>query len=179
MAVGVDARDQNKADLRDRKFERGAWKPKGNDMEADVIDDFKTLHTNAIDARHGYEEALHDAEGRGMTPLFRDMIALHNTNADELADVLIRGGAAADESGSFMSAVHRTVISIRALFGGLDSSVLPGLIDGETRNVKRYEKALDQPALDPANRALLETQRRRLDDAIIRMESLERKFERT
>ncbi len=111
-------------------------------MSTDILDDLKTLHTHAIDARHGYEEALHDAEGRGMTPLFREMIALHTTNAGELASVLARFGELPDESGSFMSTVHRTIISLRSLFGGLDASVLPGLVDGEKRNVSAYVKVL-------------------------------------
>ena len=44
-------------------------------MSETVVADLKSLHTAAIDARHGYEEALKDAEGHGMTPLFRDMIS--------------------------------------------------------------------------------------------------------
>ena len=38
-----------------------------------------------IDSRNGYEEALKDAEGRGLTSLFREMIALRNGDADEIA----------------------------------------------------------------------------------------------
>ena len=34
-------------------------------------DALKTLHTSLIDSRNGYEEALEDAEGKGLTPLFR------------------------------------------------------------------------------------------------------------
>jgi hypothetical protein len=40
-----------------------------------------------------------------------------------------------DENGFFMSVVHKTIIDVRSLFNGLDDSVLPGLIDGEKRNV--------------------------------------------
>jgi len=36
------------------------------------------------------------------------------------------------ESGSFMLNVYRTILSVRALFNGLENSVLPGWIDGET-----------------------------------------------
>jgi hypothetical protein len=54
-------------------------------VDADSLDQLKSLHTSAIDARNGYQEALEDAKGKGMTPLFRDMIALHQDNAAELA----------------------------------------------------------------------------------------------
>jgi uncharacterized protein (TIGR02284 family) len=141
-------------------------------MSNDMSDELKTLHTNAIDACHGYEEALNDAEGRGMTPLFRDMIALHTTNAEDLASILSRSGHLPDQTGSFMSTVHRVVISLRALFGGLDSTILPGLIDGETRNTKSYDQALERTDGSPELRGLLEKQRRRIEDAIMRMESL-------
>lgn len=39
--------------------------------------DVSSLHTAAIDARNGYTEALEDAEGKGLTAVFQDMIQLH------------------------------------------------------------------------------------------------------
>ncbi|MBC7584208.1 PA2169 family four-helix-bundle protein [Tardiphaga sp. vice352] len=110
-------------------------------LSNDQIDQLKSLHTASIDARNGYQEALEDAEGRGLTTLFRDMIAVHNRHADELGAALTDAGEKPDEGGSFMSTVHRTIMSVRSLFDGLDESVLPGLIDGEERNVGKYEDA--------------------------------------
>ena len=116
-------------------------------MEDTTRDHLKTLHTAAIDARNGYHEALEDAEGqdkyKGMTPLFRDMVALHQRHADDLGRVLTEAGEKADDSGSFMSTVHKTIMDVRSLFGGLDDSVLPGLIDGEKRNVAKYDEAIN------------------------------------
>ncbi len=54
-------------------------------MDTDILEQLKSLHTHAIDARNGYREALEDAKGKGLSPLFRDMIALHESNAAELA----------------------------------------------------------------------------------------------
>ena len=142
-------------------------------MASDTLDDVKTLHTHAIDARHGYEEALEDAEGRGMTPLFRDMIALHERNAEELASVLAGLGQVPDDKGSFMSTVHRTVISIRSLFGGLDASVLPGLVDGEKRNLASYDNILGRDAFEADVRGVLERQRGRIHAAVLSMEAME------
>ncbi len=72
-----------------------------------------------------------------------------------------------------MSTVHRTVISIRALFGGLDASVLPGLVDGEKRNLSSYDKILERDAFEPDVRAVLERQRERIHAAIVGMEAME------
>ena len=135
----------------------------------DHIDHMKGLHTAAVDARNGYEEALKDAEGKGLTPLFREMIALHQSHADALAADLIRHGEKVDDEGSFLSTVHRTVISIRALFGGLDDSILPGLIDGEERVVDYYDEALDD--CPHAEKATLAKQRAALQDRIAKMKA--------
>jgi uncharacterized protein (TIGR02284 family) len=140
-------------------------------MEHDTLEQLKSLHTHAIDARHGYEEALKDAEGQGLTSLFRAMIALHESNANELSAWLVRAGARVNDDGSFMSVVHRTIMGVRSLFGGLGESVLPGLIDGEERNRSRYDEALATPALPADARGLLTTQRGRLDTAIAGMKT--------
>jgi uncharacterized protein (TIGR02284 family) len=141
-------------------------------MAADTIDDLKTLHTHAVDARNGYEEALHDAEGRGMTPLFQDMIALHTTNADELSALLARLGQQPDQNGSFMTTIHRTIMRVRSLFGGLDASVVPGLIDGEKRNVSRYAETLENQDISADVRVLLAKQRHRIEAAIVAMDGV-------
>lgn len=135
---------------------------------ADHIEHMKSLHTTIVDARNGYEEALKDAEGKGLTPLFRDMIALHQSHAEALAADLARHGEKVDDKGSFLSTIHRTVISIRSLFGGLDESILPGLIDGEARVVSYYDEALtDCP---PTETATLAKQRAELQAKIDQME---------
>jgi uncharacterized protein (TIGR02284 family) len=139
---------------------------------ADHIDHMKSLHTTVIDARNGYEEALKDAEGKGLTSLFQEMIALHQSHADALAADLTRHGEKVDDKGSFMSTVHRTVISIRSLFGGLDESILPGLIDGEERVVGYYDEALSD--CPPSETATLAKQRSALQAKITQMQALKR-----
>jgi uncharacterized protein (TIGR02284 family) len=115
----------------------------------DHVDSLKSLHTALVDSRNGYEEALEDAEGKGLTPLFRDMIALRNKHAAELAEHLRALGEKVDNEGSFMSTVHRTVISIRSVLTGLDDSILPGLIDGEERIIGYYDEAIaESPEYD-------------------------------
>jgi len=134
-----------------------------------LTDHLKSLHTAAIDARNGYTEALEDAGGKGMTPLFQEMIALHAQNADELASELGRLGEKADDSGSFMTTIHRTIISIRALFNGLGESVLPGLIDGEERNLKHYGDVLQAGDVPVALEQVLVAERNRILAAVVRM----------
>ncbi|QLH70602.1 ferritin-like domain-containing protein [Rhodopseudomonas palustris] len=146
-------------------------------MDTDIIDHLKTLYTSEIDARNGYEEALEDAEGKGLTSLFRDMIALHHGNAEELAGMLINAGETADDSGSFMSVVHRTIMSVRSLFDGLDGSVLPGLIDGEKRNLSKYDDALKAIAGIPSISSTLSAQRAKISEKIALMEQQKAAYE--
>lgn len=142
-------------------------------MDQPILDHLKSLRTAAIDARNGYQEALEDAEGKGMTPLFRDMIALHEGHAAALARELTKAGEKADDSGSFMSAVHRAIMDVRSLFNGLDAGVLPGLIDGEQRNAAKYDKALTdaRPSQDIAT--LLTGQRAAIVEKIAAMQAMQ------
>ena len=137
------------------------------------IESLKSLHTVLIDSRNGYQEALKDADGRGLTSLFSSMIALRTADAGALASELTDLGERVDDSGSFMSAVHRAIISIRSLFGGLDSSVLPGLIDGEERIVGFYEEAIAASPQGSTENAMLIQQRDTLRQKISEMKALQ------
>jgi len=140
-------------------------------LESDILNHLKTLHTSAIDARNGYQEALKDAEGKGMSPLFRDMIALHEGNAGELKRELTKANEIPDDKGSFMTVVHQTIMDVRSLFDGLDESVLPGLIDGEKRNLAKYDDALEDAKPSPAIAAMLNAQRGKIAQKIAQMET--------
>jgi uncharacterized protein (TIGR02284 family) len=139
-------------------------------LDSDTIDHLKLLHTSAIDAQNGYQEALEDAEGKGMTPLFRDMIALHEGNAAELARALTKANEIPDEKGSFMTVVHKTIMDVRSLFNGLDESVLPGLIDGEKRNVSKYDDALKDEKTPADISFLLRSQCGKIENKIVEMQ---------
>lgn len=140
-------------------------------MDADIVDHLKSLHTSAIDARNGYQEALEDAKGRGMTPLFHDMIALHQGTAGELARELTKANQIADDEGSFMTVVHKTIMDIRSLFNGLGPSVLPGLIDGEKRNISKYDDALKDAKMPRDVAGLLTAQRGKIAQKVAEMET--------
>jgi uncharacterized protein (TIGR02284 family) len=135
------------------------------------IDTVMSLHTALVDSRNGYEEALEDAKGKGLSGLFRDMIELRLKDAEELAQLLLAGGQAPDRDGSFMSSVHRTVIKIRSLFTDLDASILPGLIDGEERILGYYGEAI-AAAAGTREEHVLDLQRKRLRHKVDEMRRL-------
>lgn len=141
----------------------------GTDVRTESLAD---LHTALVDSRNGYEEALDDAEGRGLSALFREMIALRDRDAEGLARVLASLGREPDRDGSFMSTVHRTIMKVRSLFDGLDQSVLPGLIDGEERILGYYDEAVEEASGRP-HLDILEQQRRRLRQTLDRMRAMQ------
>jgi len=140
----------------------------------DGIDELKTLHTALIDSRNGYQEALEDGEGKGLTPLLQEMIAIRDKDSADLASSLRALGEPADSSGSFMSVVHRTVMSVRSILTGLDESVLPGLIDGEERILKLYDEALAKLSAAPAVQSAVAAQRSALAQKIDQMRTMNR-----
>ena len=129
------------------------------------------LHTAAIDARNGYREAMKEAEGKGLAPLFVELAGLHERHATQLSALLTDRGQVPDRDGSFMTVVHKTIMDVRSLFGGLDESVLPGLIDGEKRNIAKYDEALKEPGEDKVQ-DILGRQRAELSTAIDKMSAM-------
>jgi uncharacterized protein (TIGR02284 family) len=149
-----------------------------NHPMTDYSDTLKSLHTTLIDSRNGYDEALQDAEGKGLTSLFREMIASRDRDIQKISVMLRTLGQQADCSGSFMSTVHRTVISVRSMITGLDASILPSLISGEERIIKTYDDAIAAAPADVSDTIELESQRNNLERVIDNMRRMKIAIER-
>ena len=132
----------------------------------------KTLHTLLIDSRNGYDEAFKDANGTGLASLFRNMMVFHNHSAEALGAYLNSVGEAVDDRGSVMTTVNRTIMSIRSMFGALDESILPGLIDGEKRIAGHYDAALTTCPADAPELPVLHNQRESLQAKIAQMQAM-------
>jgi uncharacterized protein (TIGR02284 family) len=137
-------------------------------MNSKYRDALSSLHTKLVDSRNGYEEAIKDAGETGLVTLFEEMVALRRQAIAELEPLVVASGINPDEDGSFMSTVHRTVISVQSMLTDLDETVLPGFIDGEKRILGYYEDAI-AAAGDPDREVLLR-QRADLLDRISEME---------
>lgn len=122
-----------------------------------------SLHTAIVDARNGYEEAIGRAELPELRAIFQRVKALHEKARTELHETLLVRGLSADDSGSFMSTVHKAVISAVT---GLDDESLSAFASGEERIVEDYEKAIEDNPDDDALVALLERQKNKLETEI-------------
>jgi len=130
------------------------------------------LRTAAIDAMNGYEEALEKVGPHGLSGLLDEMSRLHRGHADELAEQLRLAGETPGEGGSIMSTVNRVIMDVRSLVGELDASILPGLIDGEKRNIARYDEVLASGEVEGPASTLITRQRLDLGDALARMQKM-------
>jgi hypothetical protein len=70
-----------------------------------------------------------------------------------------------------MTIVHKTIMDARSLFNELDESVLPGLIDGEKRNVSKYDDALKDTKISADIINQLAIHRGRIAQKITQMET--------
>lgn len=129
----------------------------------------KSLQTELIDARRGYEEALKDATDGDIAEIFRQMIDLRTDAITQIHGALAAEGEPDDEHGSVMSLVHRTVVGVRAAVSGLGPDSLPAFVDGETRILLTYNSAIDECRPYPKIANMLEGQRAALADLVANM----------
>lgn len=113
------------------------------------------------DAVEGYETMLEKAEP-SFRPTVSALLAQHR-EASEAIDAQLRDrGVTVDEDGSFMGAVHKTVVTLRSAVDDPDRDWIPGILDGEARNLKKFDEAMAEAAGDAALHATL----RRCRDAL-------------
>lgn len=135
-------------------------------------DSLRTLRTALIDARKGYEEAVKDAEKPELKSIFQKMIVMHEQSHDTAHQVLVGRGETPDATGSFMAAVHKTVISVRSAVAGLDSKSLSSFASGEERIVKDYDATIEDNTDDVSVAEILAQQKSALLEMISEMKRL-------
>ncbi|WP_425093466.1 DUF2383 domain-containing protein [Tropicimonas sp. S265A] len=117
--------------------------------------------TDLADVIKGYQVMVERAD-EDLHPFVERLLALHETHAASVYEMINRMGGKPENAGSFMGLVHEAVATARDWFDGLDSSVLGAIIEGEERIVQTYNDAI--ACMDGQNdcRAMLEDQRKTL-----------------
>jgi len=132
----------------------------------------KSLHTKLLDAKNGYETAIADAETPEMKALFERIASLHERAHADVHAILLAKGEHPDESGSFLSLVHKTVITVRSATTGLDRASLPSFADGEERIIQAYDRAIAELGTSDPSGGTLRMHRDALSAAIAEMKQL-------
>jgi uncharacterized protein (TIGR02284 family) len=137
-----------------------------------AVEAVKNLHTALIDTRAAYELALKDTEDEDVAGICREMISLRHSDHLDLHQSLILAGEVPDESGSFMSMIHETVIGVRAAISGISKKTLPTFASGEEEIVKLYDEALAETGSNLSMTEILMRQREILVSKIAAMKKL-------
>lgn len=112
------------------------------------IEIISTLHTKVADAAKGYEEAMTIGNHTGVASLCADLCQRHLTHAHDLAGLLLARGGHPEGNGSFMSMVHKAALNVRFTISADETSLLPGLRDGEKRLLEAYDDTLREAEID-------------------------------
>jgi uncharacterized protein (TIGR02284 family) len=142
----------------------------------DLTETISALHTQLVDAVKGYEEAKELAKRNPIGSLCADLREVHLKHAHELAGLLLEHGHRPDADGSYMSLVHKAVLNVRFAFTADETSLLPGLRDGEKRILASYDDALREaevPGSDlVARKEVLARQRQAVLDNIAKIDAM-------
>jgi rubrerythrin len=114
--------------------------------EAYPLSSISKLHVTLVDAIKGYDTMTEKAEP-DLRLAIQPFATIHRRHAAELVAILKDNGLSPDNDGSLMGLVHETVVSVRALFGDLDTDALPSVISGEEAILSSYFDALADVAV--------------------------------
>ena len=81
-------------------------------------------------------------------------------------------GEKPDESGSFMTTVHKTMTSARSAVTGINANALSPFISGEESIFEEYDEAIKEASADSATRDMLTGRRSGLSAQIAEMKSM-------
>jgi uncharacterized protein (TIGR02284 family) len=123
---------------------------------SDDLKKLRDLRKVAIDARDAYRKALEDAGEFPLRAAVERLKEMHSTHATELAATILEKGGEPDTGGSFMGLINRAIVGFRAMFGTLDRSALPGIVDGEKRILRRYYLAIGSLSDNSDERTMLQ-----------------------
>lgn len=136
-----------------------------NAKPTETLQKTRDLKVAMDDALEGYEKMLEKAEP-SFRPTVSSLLEQHRAARQEIAGLLRERGAGTDGDGSFMGAVHKTVVTLRSVVDDPDGDWIPGILDGEQRNLDKYDDAIAEAAADPAVRATLSKHRERLQRSV-------------
>ena len=58
------------------------------------------------------------------------------------------------------------MVTVRSMFDDVDEDLIPGIVDGERRNLEKFDEAMGENAADPVIRATVGTRRAELQQLV-------------
>ncbi|MBU2961734.1 PA2169 family four-helix-bundle protein [Citreicella sp. C3M06] len=107
----------------------------------DQLSVLQNLLSRSADCRAWYEQMADKAEPdfRFIALKFR---GLHVAHCDRIASIITAMGGDPDGSEGLSAALHRTAVSVRALFEEIDGDMMSGIEDAEAQVLGDFDAAL-------------------------------------
>ena len=143
-----------------------------------LINDLNHLITICNDGKHGYKTAASDADSSALRAMFSEYSAEREVFSEQLNEEIRKAGGNPEHDGGPLGAFHRAWIDVKAALSSKDNkAVLGACITGENAAVNAYNNVLENNELPADTRAILNKQRRIIEEALDRVEGLHETIE--
>ena len=143
------------------------------DLNKRLIDGLNHLVTICNDGKYGYETAAEDADSAALRGMFQGYSQERAEFIKQLNAEIRKLGGDPDQGGGPLGAIHRTWIDVKTALSSKDNkAVLGACITGEKAAVSAYSDVLEKNELPADTRALLNQQRRSIEEALNKVEGL-------
>ena len=144
-----------------------------DNMNEKVIDNLNHLIAICNDGKYGYQTAAEDADSAALRAMFMEYSTQRAEFVNTLQQEVRRLGGDPDKGGGPLGAIHRAWIDVKSALSSKDNkAVLGACITGEQAAVNAYDNVLEDGGLSPDLRTLLTEQRRSIEEALYRVQSL-------
>lgn len=148
------------------------------DINKKLIDDLNHLITICNDGKYGYQTAAEDADSAALRAMFSEYSAERAEFTQQLKAEIRKFGGDPDHGGGPIGAIHRAWIDVKTALSSKDNkAVLGACITGEKAAVNAYSDVLEKNQLPAETRALLNQQRRNIEETLYKVESLHETIE--
>ena len=148
------------------------------DKNKKLVDDLNYLLTICNDGRYGYETAADDADSAALKSMFSGYSAERAGYARVLEQEIRNAGDEPDTGGGPLGAVHRAWIDVKSALSSKDNkAVLGACVTGEKAALNAYNDILEKNDLPAELRAILNQQRRSVEDALNKVDGLHNTIE--
>ena len=132
------------------------------------------LLERTYDAEKGFKKAAENIENQSLKNYFKSKAQERYSFGHELKEEIRSFNQEVDKGGSLKGSAHRTWMDIKALLSLDDEeSMLEEAIRGEKTAIENYNDVLKETSLPSSTRALLESQKNKIENGLNKIESLE------
>jgi uncharacterized protein (TIGR02284 family) len=130
------------------------------DLSEEIVSTLQDLIQINLDSANGFEEAAEKLPQQNFKVLFSEFASERRANAAALQQVVEFNDERPREEGSFLAAMHRAWLNVRAALNNNDAGIILKEAERGEESIRRaYENAVDSSAESPIHETLVEQQR--------------------